>query len=628
MKELVKRYLDNGISRRSLMRGLGKAGMTAAVAKTFVESFTPAEAATTGITSRNMTGNGGMLYMQQLKAAGVEYVFFNPSTGDAPFYDAAIDIPEIQLIKGIHEGAVVAMADGYARLSGKIGVAHIANVGLPNGLTQLVNSWKDRIPVLLTVAAFGTELSGRDGPQDFDHQESMVAPITKWLWLAENAQGIPDVVRRAMKFAATTPSGPVFLSIPDDFLRATITADIVSGQQMNVALKIRPAAQDVDTIARMLIEAKNPLMSVGDEVTTSQGEAELYELATLLGLPVTTCWGSALASWSRPFPTQDRLFIGSYQRQMGFPGEVDLHFIVGDQMSERPYKGATSISMRSDPTALARAWPIDLPVVSNLKLGLADIIAAVKSLATPARIKTIADQRSARVAEYSAGVAKMRATIMKDIGNASTITMERLGAELETGLDPTTIFCTECDSGRNMDPFLSFGGTGKKYISTGPNILGWAQAAAFGAKLAQPDHPVVSVTGDGGAMFGGPQPLWSQARYSAPVTNLVINNRSYNNERNRIWSFIAGEQYRTGIDMTCYNGTPDVDFVKAASGYGVEGEKVSEPGKIQEALARSKKANVEGRPFLLEILVDREGIGAASAWHPPFSIADKRTRKV
>jgi benzoylformate decarboxylase len=134
--------------------------------------------------------------------------------------------------------------------------------------------------------------------------------------------------------------------------------------------------------------------------------------------------------------------------------------------------------------------------------------------------------------------------------------------------------------------------------------------------------------GDGSAMFGGPQPLWSQARYNAPITNIVVNNRSYNNESNRIWSFTGPQQFRSGKDMTSYNGSPDVDFAKAAAAYGVEGETVSDPAKIQEQLGRAKRANIEGRPYLLDILVDRAGVGAASEWYPPYSIAAKRTRKV
>jgi thiamine pyrophosphate-dependent acetolactate synthase large subunit-like protein len=632
MKDLIRQYLDSGLSRRQLMRGLGAAGLSAAAAKSVIESLgpTPAQArATSGDAIREVTGTGGMLYIQQLKSAGVEYIFFNPSTGDAPFYDAVVEVPEIQLIKGMQEGAVVAMADGYARLSGKVAVAQIANVGLPNGMTQLVNSWKDRIPVLLTVAAFGTETAGRDYGQDYDHQEPMLSPITKWFWMAENTAGIADVTRRALKFASTPPTGPVFLSIPDDLLRTRATAEIYDRKLFSVAMKIRPDQHDVEAIAKLLIEAANPLISVGDEITQSQAEQEVVELADLLGIPVAQGdQFGGLASWSKPFPTRHPLFIGKFMQKMRFPGAVDVHFNIGDQTSERPMAGAITISMRRDPTGLARVWPVNMPIVSDIKLGVADIVVAVKSMATKERLQQIAEQRGKRVRDYIAGMAEMRRIIAADLNRGASISMERLGVELEDGLEKDTIYVSDCDSGRVMDAFMAWGGRDKAYISTGPNILGWAQAAATGAKLARPDRPVVSCTGDGGALFGGPQPLWSQARYSAPITNIVVNNKSYNNERNRIWSFIAGEQFRSGKDMTCYNGSPDVDFAKAAQAFGVEGERVIDPAAIKASLARAKRANVEGRPYLLDIHVDRAGVGAASEWHPSYSIAAQRTRKV
>ena len=629
MKELIKQYLDNGISRRKLLRGLATAGLSTAAAKSLVNSFIPtaAEAAVPGAI-RSFTGTGGAHYVQQLKSAGVEFIFFNPSTGDAPIYDALVNMPEIQLIKGIQEGAVVAMADGYARLSGKIGVAQIANVGLPNGMTQLVNSWKDRIPVLLTCAAFGSEVAGRDNPQDYDHQEPMLSPITKWFWLAQSTGDIADVTRRALKFASTPPTGPVFLSIPDDHLREVATADIYNRKLFDVPIRVRPDQHDVDEIAKILIEAKNPLISAGDEVTSCQAEAELAQLANMLGIPVTMGAGSALGSWSKPFATRDPLYIGAFQRASRFPGDVDVHFAIGDQVAERQMRGATVISMRRNPDGAAKAWPIDMSIISDIKLGLAEIIASVKSQVTAQRLKTIADQRSGRVHDYTAAMAKMVASIGNDLNNGNSIAMERLGVELEKGLEKDTIWVSDCDSGRTMDPFMSFGGTDKTYISTGPNILGWAQAASTGAKLARPDRPVVSAMGDGSALFGGPQPLWSQARYKAPITNIVVNNKSYNNERNRIWSFIGGEQFKSGKDLTCYNGSPDVDFAKAAGAFGVEGEVVTDPAKIQEALSRAKRANIEGRPYLLDVHVDREGVGAASEWYPSYSIADSRKRKV
>ena len=103
---------------------------------------------------------------------------------------------------------------------------------------------------------------------------------------------------------------------------------------------------------------------------------------------------------------------------------------------------------------------------------------------------------------------------------------------------------------------------------------------------------------------------------------------SYNNERNRIWSFINGAQAKTGRDMTCYNGSPDVDVAKTSQAFGVEAESVKGASGVKAALTRALRANADGRPYLLDIHVQRDGLGAASQWYPPLSIADLRTRKV
>src|SRR5262249_51243286 len=156
MKDLIKQYLDNGMSRRRLMTGLSALGMSSVAVKAVAESletFGQGAAPPPPTAVRPMKGTGGELFVQQLKAAGGQHIFFNPSTGDYPIFDALVDEPGIQLIKGIQEGAVVAMADGYARASGKPGVVIVANVGLPNAMTQMVNSWKDQIPVLVAVAS-------------------------------------------------------------------------------------------------------------------------------------------------------------------------------------------------------------------------------------------------------------------------------------------------------------------------------------------------------------------------------------------------------------------------------------------------------------------------------------------
>jgi len=300
---------------------------------------------------------------------------------------------------------------------------------------------------------------------------------------------------------------------------------------------------------------------------------------------------------------------------------------LGNRYGERAAPGMQLISIRLDPTSLARGGPVDFGMVADVRLAAADLTAAVRDLATPARLKEIAEERTARTRAYSTEMREFRQTIGRENAQRTPVSLERIGLELESGLDKDTCYVCDVDSGKTIDPLLSFGGADKHYIGTGPNVLGWGLAAAFGAKLARPDVPVVAVVGGGSFCFSGPQPLWTQSRYKAPVINIVLNNHSYNNERNRIWHY-GGRQFQTGRDMTCYLGSPDVDYAKAADAFGVEGEVVKEPDKLKGAIERAKRATADGRPYLLDVHTYRDGIGAASSWHPPYSVADLRQRKV
>ena len=422
------------------------------------------------------------------------------------------------------------------------------------------------------------------------------------------------------------PGGPVFMSLPNNTLREEGKAAIWDQAKFDVPMRIRPDKDDIEKAARILVQAKNPMISIGDEITTCRAEKEVLELAELLGIPVASQAG-ALGFWSKPFPTRHPLFLGSQLRDMRFPGKIDVLLNLGNRFGERASPGTTLISIRHDPTSLARVTPVDLGMVADLRLATADLIAAIRSLATPARLKEVAQERTARARAYTAEMAEFRLNIARENADRSPVTLSRIGLELESALAPDTCYVCDVDSGKAMDPLLSFGGSDKKYFGTSPNILGWGMAAAFGVKLARPDQPVVSVVGDGSFCFSGPQPLWSQARYHAPVMNFVLNNRSYNNERNRIWHY-GGRQFATGRDMTCYIGSPDVDYAKAAGAFGVEGEVVKEPGEVKAAILRAQRVIADGRPYLLDIHTQRDGIGAASTWHPAYSVADIRQRRV
>jgi len=212
MNELFRQYLNGGLSRRRFVSGMSGLGLSMFAANAVAAELGPfsVEGIGEGADSAPLSGwtsegTGGELLVRQLEAAEMDYIFINPSTSAGPVYDALVDSRKLQIIEAVHEGALLAMADGYARRSGKVPFVMIARPGLPNAMTQMYNSWKDNIPIVLAVDGVGTDSLGQGGFQDIDHLGEMTQPITKWHWSVPKAGKIPEVTRRAIKFASTRP---------------------------------------------------------------------------------------------------------------------------------------------------------------------------------------------------------------------------------------------------------------------------------------------------------------------------------------------------------------------------------------------------------------------------------------
>ena len=636
MKELIKQYLDQGMSRRQLVSGLSALGMSTVAAKAVAQNLAPIGPGAARSSAprrragaiREVEGNGGALFVEQLKAAGVEHIFFNPSTGDHPIFDALVDEPGIHLIKGIQEGAVTAMADGYARASGRTGVVIVANIGLPNAMTQMVNSWKDQIPLLVAVASIDQNALGRDQFQETDHHELMTQPITKWYWQAQTTAAIAETTRRGLKFASTPPCGPVFLSLPTNTLNGQAKSQIWE-QAANSTCRCAsvPTRRMSRKRRAWLLEAqesahqhrrRDHLVQRQQGTDRARGTARpagrrTNRIRSAIGRSrfrrgIRCSSARCCATCAYPGKPDVLLNLGNSSARCFARHQADLHPARPDEPRARS-AGRSANGGRSA-ACHRRSHRCDQEH--------GDRIAAQGHRRAA---------RGARARVLSSKWQDEREAIARALADSTPISMERLGLELEQDLDRDTCYVADVDSGKTMDPLMTFGGDDKQYFGTGPNVLGWGMAAGFGVKLARPDVPVVSVVGDGSFLFSGPQPLWSMARYKAPVTVIVLNNHSYNNERNRIWNG-AGRQFDAARDMTCYNGSPDVDFAKAADAFGVDGETVKDPSTLSGALSRAKAATVEGRPYLLDIHIKREGIGAVSEWYPPYSIAGQRTRKV
>jgi acetolactate synthase-1/2/3 large subunit len=199
--------------------------------------------------------------------------------------------------------------------------------------------------------------------------------------------------------------------------------------------------------------------------------------------------------------------------------------------------------------------------------------------------------------------------------------------EINRELDRDAIIVPEVGTEDWVHRSFNFGPQQKTKIGrTLGRSLGWGVSAAIGVKLACPDQQVVALQGDGGFLFGQTDGLWPMSRYDVPVLVVVFNNRSYDEPRNNIW-MKAGRSYEEGKDMICYLGSPDVDFTLLAKAHGIKGERAENPDQLRAALQRGVATTRDGRPYLIEAMIARRGLGAESTWYPQFSLAKARVRK-
>ena len=632
MRELVMRYLNNGLSRRGFLKKMAAAGFSTVAAKAVLESLSPLtadgaeRAAEAGDGYKTMQGTGGEVLVEQWSAAGAEFVVVGNSSHSRGVYDALVDHPRMHLILAVEEGQVVAIASGYAMASGKLGVAMMSVAGAPHASSNMYNARQARLPIVVATDMVPTEFEDQSGIYEGRVLLGTAGATSKWHWLVSRPELIPDITRRAIKVATTPPGGPVLMTYPEDVLsRKDVSATIIPQEKFNIPASIRPSTQAVEAAARMLLEAKNPCLYAGPEAWTSGARAECIELAELLGIPAMRV---LIDSWVDCFPTAHPLFINAeHAPNTRFPRGADVMLVLGGFL---PNPGTTKvIQITTEPDEINKAFSVELPMLADTRLALRDIIDAIKSMATKERIAAIAKPRIEAVSGYNHSMQEsLRAVAKANWGN-SPISWQRLATELDGALDADALIVDELSTEKSkLFSYVRTSDNGRLRIGRSQQqALGWGVGLSIGTKLAKPDRQVVSVIGDGAFMFGGLQALWSMARYEVPIITVVFNNRSYNEPRQRILGKM-GKQGQTGKDMACYLGSPDVDFVKIGSGFGIGGEVVTNPDDVRPALNRAIKATREGKPYIVDVVIERTGIGAESNWYPRYSSAQQRTRKV
>jgi benzoylformate decarboxylase len=630
MRELFSRYLNDGISRRTLLHRLAALGLTSAAAETLVEPLEASEKAARNepvAGAATVTGSGGDLVVAQMRAAGIKYLFTNPGSFEVGLFDAFIDQPGMHLVMALHEGVVIAMADGYARVSGKPGFVNVHVIaGTAQMAGQLYNSARDGVPVVVTAGLLDNELWSDEAslaPRPGFDQKEVTRQFTKISWEARQSASLPLMLRRAIKTAAAAPGGPVYLAMAHYALEAKgVKAQILPEERFMIPARVRANAAAVEQAAEWLASAKRPLLLVGDEVWRSGAQHELVTLAEKHGLAV-----AETTSGYRNFPTRHAHNIGGFSNGHPFVkagadvllalGTRDFGGRVVPAEPESP-SGARLIRAGLDTAQMSRNYATDLALVGDIREVLKDLDAALSGVLTKDRATKLAAERRALIGKRAG---PSRANFGK-----SPMHPDELGHALATTLDKDTIFVSENLTGRHDAFDFGYKEDDMWWIGNTGNGLGWGIGASTGAKLAAPDRPVVCSIGDGSVMYSAAG-FWTQARYHIPVLTVVWNNHNYQTVRNAYYAY-KGKMAATGHYAGMYLGDPDIDFVRLAESQGVKGERVTNAADLPAAIRRGLKATRDGNPYLLEAVVSRYGGGAESTWHGSFHLASERKRKV
>ncbi|HET9578859.1 MAG TPA: thiamine pyrophosphate-binding protein [Usitatibacter sp.] len=627
MRELVAQFLSQGISRRTFLKRLTTAGLSAAAARSVLESLVPAaqaQAAGGAIEGiKVVEGTGGECFAEQLIASGVKYVFGNSASEDAHFYEALVDRPQLKYILTPHEGPGAAMAAGYVKASGEPAIVmQAAVVGLANAIGQMFNAFKEQTPlVFYSYRTDQTGRAGRDGFEEVANQEGIVAPLTKYSWLARGANMIPETVRRAFKASWTPPYGPSYCSWHSDLNDQHTRAEVIVQSKVDPRMRVRPDPVEVERAAKLLVEAKTPLMIVGDELGTAKATRKAVKLAELLGMPVTQA-----RALHANFPQAHPLWVGGLPvgrvSSLDYPRNPDVIINVGNRLqhnSPNPMigRGVKFIDLRIDSASMGNVIATDVPLVADVGYGLDDLLAAVEQLVTPAMKRAYAE-RADDVRRFGERARTLRALVTKNPDwDRAPMLADRVTWEVAQFAERDAIIVHEAGSvspqGFNFNP----DGGRELYYYLGAH-LGSGVGTAAGVKLAQPARQVICLVGDGSFIFG-PTALWNMARLELPVITVVYDNHAYSGPHSRVIEKVPdGRMVQTGHFVHDYLGKPDMNMAWIARGFGVDAEVAHSPEELRAALARAKRATLEGKPYLIDAQTARVGVAWADApWVPP-----------
>jgi len=542
--------------------------------------------------------------LEQLLAEGTQYVFGNPGTTEQAFMDALQDYPQLEYILALHEGVATGIADGFARASGRPAFLQLhITPGLGNAMGMLYNSYRTHTP-LVVYAGQHPQKGGSQEPILAGDVVRLAEPLTKWAVEAQDAHEVPVLLRRAFKLAMEPPRGPVFVSVPTNVMDEVADVEIAPSTTINMRARPDPAA--VERIARLLLESRSPVIICGDGVVESGGQAELIQLAETIGARVHAAFSAEL-----PFPSRHPLYAGllNVVSAAGLKGQLstaDVVLAIGTPVLPLlfPIEGspfadaARVVHIDLDSREIGKNWPVEIGLRADPRLTLADIIAHLKSTMTQDE-QAAARERAKAVETLGGQMMQALESAARSRWDAVPVSAGRMMSEVADAMLPETIIFDEAvTAGGYLMRYLRFAETGAHYRAAGGG-LGPGMPNPIGIKLARPDRPVLSVSGDGAALYTI-QALWTASHHNIPVTWIIANNSAYRILKLNMLEYLGeGAVGRKFVEMDLTR--PAVDFPALAAGFGVKGVRVDRAEDIGEALREAQKAN---EPRLIDVAIE------------------------
>ncbi|MBN1910947.1 MAG: hypothetical protein JW818_14470 [Pirellulales bacterium] len=549
-------------------------------------------------------------FVEMLARCGVRYVFGNPGSTEMPLNAAMVDQKEVQYVLGLQEVPVVAMADGYAQASGRLGVANVhICCGLGNAMGMLYNAHRQGTPLLLTAGQQDRRVALSE-PILWGDMVAAVRPWTKWAYEVTRADDLPSAVRRAVQTALTPPTGPVFLSLPVDLQMEPAELDTTPPRLPD--LYVRPPEEALKRAVDVLASARRPGILVGSRVCEAGAIDELIDVAERLGAPVihepATSHGRAsfpsrhsLSAALLPFqPDRARERLAEFDVLLVVGMKLLQQYIYNPDIDPMP-EGVRVVHLDDAAWELGKNYPTEVGLIGHPKPSLAELARRLDSTMTSDQRES-AQRRAAEWAETHAAQRKSlraKARGQRDVRPMTPLCL----METLAGVLPDNVAVVEESPTTTMGGYFERAGaladpTG--YFAQRGWALGWGLGCAIGVQMAWPDRPVLAVLGDGSALYSI-QGLWTAAHYNVPVTFVLTNNRQYQILRDSALAMGLDARYvqqSPGLDMT----DPPIDFVALAQSLGVSACHVDEPDALADWVRSSFRAD---RPQLVEVAVQR-----------------------